>query len=230
MRRTVFLAATCLLLASCARQAEPIVQAPPPVVVAAPAPMPLPPAGATPNLVLPMRLADGRFDTPVRATSGPGTLWHLRAALNVAALGCRDAQEAQTVAQYNQLLATKKAALADADARLRGEYKARFGAGWQDAHDDAMTRVYNFFALPPVHREFCAAARIALAEAVATDPKALAAAAPALLTRIETPFQSFFAAYADYRQQLAQRQGPSAPQLTVASAVLTGSANVISPY
>ena len=43
------------------------------------------------------------------------TLWHVRVALNVAALGCRDADEAATVAAYNTLIRRQSAVLAAAN-------------------------------------------------------------------------------------------------------------------
>ena len=55
-------------------------------------PMPRPPAGAPATLVLPARLGDGSYATPNRALSPVAAVWHLRAALNVAALACGDGE------------------------------------------------------------------------------------------------------------------------------------------
>ena len=230
--RIALLLATTALLAGCASRPTPVALAPivpPPAIVAA---APAPPAGAAPNLTLPTRLGDGGWATPNRGISNAAATWHLRAALNVATLSCRDALEPQTVASYNTLLAAKRAELAQADERLRAEYRAGFGPAWQDAHDDAMTRVYNFFALPPVQAAFCAEARTVLAEVAAAPPEAFAAMAPAALARIEAPFTAFFDAYERYRLDratwLAARTA-TAPRLEVSAAVLSAGVGVAAP-
>lgn len=233
--RAALLLATTILLAGCAARPEPVAVAPiaPPPLVAAAA-MPVPPAGSSASLALPPRTADGGWATPNHGLTPAAAAWHLRAALNVAALGCRDAQEPQTVADYNALLAAKRAVLATADAAVRADYRARFGTGWQDAHDDAMTRVYNFWALPPVHAAFCAEARAVLAEAVAASPDTFAAMAPAALARVEAPFTAFFDGYGRYQVAMADwragRATASAPRLDVATAVLTSGTSVFSPH
>jgi hypothetical protein len=226
------LLATAMLLAGCALRPQPVALAPvvppPPVVAIA---MPTPPEGAAPNLVLPPRDAAG-WATPNRGLSPAAAAWHLRAALNVAALGCRDAQEAETIAHYNALLATKRTVLAEADAAVRTDYRARFAAGWQDAHDDAMTRLYNFFALPPVQAAFCTEARVVLAEAVLASPDAFVASAPFALARLEAPFTAFYDRYAGYRLALAEwRAGatPSVPRLEVTASILSGGTGVLAP-
>ena len=78
-------------LAGCASKPAPLAlqaSAPP-----APAlgPMPQPPAGAYAGMTIPARLADGSYPTPNQHLGYAATLWHLRVALNVAALGCRGA-------------------------------------------------------------------------------------------------------------------------------------------
>ena len=50
---------------------------------------PAPPSGASPNLHLPPRGSDGEFETPNRHLTSAEAIWHLRAALNVAALQCQ---------------------------------------------------------------------------------------------------------------------------------------------
>lgn len=227
--------AAALTLAACASRPEPVAVvvpvAPPPVV--ATLPMPQPPAGAAPNLALPARLADGGWATPNRDVSSAAAAWHVRSALNVAALGCRDAEEAATVAAYNALLRNNRAVLARVDADLRAEYRTRHGGAWQDAHDDRMTKVYNFFAQPPVHAAFCTTARAVLAEVSAMSPDAFVAAAPAALARLEAPFLAFYDAYAGYRDSLLRwqtaRAPAPAPHLTVAASVIGADTRVVSP-
>lgn len=180
---------------------------------------PKPPAGAAANLKLPTHNADGTYETPNHAISPAQAAWHLRSALNVAALGCRDAHEAETVAGYNQLLRTRTAVLAAADVAVRSDYQARFGAGWQDRHDAVMTRVYNFFAQPPAQAEFCAEAQAVLAEVLSAPEDRFVADAPAKLARLEAPFTAFYDAYGDYQVALARYQAGNSPRVVMATAV-----------
>ena len=96
---------------------------------------------------------------PNAGLSAAGTLWHLRGALNVAALKCGgDAPD-----RYNAALKTHARAFARAQARLQREYR-RGGGDWQDRFDDRQTQLYNHVAHPRGERAFCAAARPILAE------------------------------------------------------------------
>ncbi|MBS0478142.1 MAG: hypothetical protein JSR79_02445 [Proteobacteria bacterium] len=118
------------------------------------------------------------------------TLWHVRVALNVAALGCRDADEAATVAAYNSLIRRNTAVLAAANGAVDARYKAQYGAKWQDARERDMTKLYNFFAQPAAQAEFCATAKGALAQVGVIDPGALMAFAKTELPVLEAPFWS----------------------------------------
>jgi hypothetical protein len=153
------------------------------------------PKGAAAGFEPPAADGAGGYLTPNRGLSGEETTWHLRVALNVAALGCRGA----LVDGYNALLTTHKAALAATAAAVTMRYKARFGQGWQAQQDDAMTRLYNFWALPPAQAAFCTAARAVLAEAAAITPDALPGFAATALPRIEAPLIAFFADYDRWR-------------------------------
>lgn len=196
-------AALALALAGCAanRQAAAPV-APPPVV----ATMPVPPAGASAGYLLPPRGPDGRWLTPNASLSAAAAVWHLRSGLNVAALGCRDAGEGARVAAYNALLARHAAAFTAANRTLAAEYKAAGGATWRDAEDDAMTRLYNYWAQPPVQRDLCAAADAVLADAALLPADGLGGFAPAALARLEAPFLAFYDRYQGYRTALAAWQ------------------------
>ena len=72
---------------------------------------PTPPAGAAISFVPPAHDATG-YRTPNRALTPGEATWHLRVALNVAALGCRGPEEAATAAAYNALLKANEATLA----------------------------------------------------------------------------------------------------------------------
>lgn len=177
---------------------------------------PVAPAGAAPNQTIPAHDAQGRYATPNRDLSRDEASWHVRAALNVAALGCRDAAETETVAAYNRLLRTQRDSLAAADAGVKSTYHARHGAGWEDIHDRQMTRVYNFFAQPTAHDGFCATAREMLARAETVEPAGFADFAAEALPQLEAPFTDFYRSYETYRVAYAAWQRGDAP-VTMAS-------------
>ena len=123
---------------------------------------------------------------PPTINSGLGdeeALWHLRAALNVAALGCGQGPAgAGIVTRYNALLIERKAVLASAYAAERTRYGTEPGA--LDRH---MTQLYNFFADPVAQRGFCAVAADVSAEVATTAADALPAFADTALARLERP-------------------------------------------
>lgn len=178
---------------------------------------PAPPEGMAATFAVPSHDAVG-YVTPNRDLSPEEMVWHLRAALNVAALGCRGASEAQTVAAYNALLTKAKAELAATSEAVAARYRVKFGDAWQQRNDDAMTRLYNFFAQPSAHRDFCDAANAVLHEAEAVDPAALPVFAAAALPRLESPFLIAFAEYDLYRMKLAGWRLRHAPTIVIASA------------
>lgn len=176
------------------------------------------PAGAAPNQAIPPLGADGRYVTPNQGIGAEQTSWHVRAALNVAALGCRDAAERTTIAAYNRLIARNSAVLAAAASGVKARYRARFGAAWEPMHDRDMTRLYNFFAQPPAQQRFCAVARDVLAEAQTVRPADFPAFAAAALPRLEAPFTDFYRDYDRYRTAYAAwRGGAAAPAMAMAS-------------
>ena len=132
--------------------------------------------------------------TPARAMSSnfssAEAIWHVRGALNVAALGCRDAKDARTVSAYNGMLSARRATLAAADAQTKALYRIRFGGRWQNMHDTAMTKLYNFFAQPPAHDDFCRVARQVLYEEQWVPDAIFATFANDALARLEAPFYS----------------------------------------
>ncbi|MET4896882.1 hypothetical protein RN629_06845 [Sphingomonadaceae bacterium jetA1] len=210
-----------LSLAGCtARETAKV--APPPVMVPAPqvARAPLPP-GATPGMRIPALLPDGNYATPNRALTSAATIWHLRSALNVAALACRGADEGLIVTRYNTMLTTQKTALAAAEKRYSAEYQAQ-GGDWRDRYDDAMTRLYNFFSITPARKGFCAAADQVLADISAAPAQGFETVAAQRLDQLDAPFIAFFRAYD------AWRAGTMVPVRTVA-APLTVASNAVAP-
>lgn len=167
---------------------------------------PQPPMGAAPGLVIPAMGPDGRRITPNRDLGPREALWHVRMALNVAALSCRDPGTQAALQNYNRMLTTHNALLSATNAAIDADYRRRFGAQAVAVRDAQNTRTYNFFALPPVQPAFCRAAIDVGAEAVAMDATQLVAFAPTALARLERPFFAFFDAYADYQADAARWQ------------------------
>ncbi|MEG8038203.1 hypothetical protein QP166_02160 [Sphingomonas sp. LR60] len=153
------------------------------------------PARARAGMRIPARLPDGRWATPNVGLSPAGRIWHLRAALNVAVLACHGADQAVMVNEYNALLTTRKAELASAQAALQQEYRATRGTQWEDAFDDQMTRLYNFFAQDFAHAGFCSAARDALASIGSVPAAEISLFAAQRLPVLEAPFTDYFTAY-----------------------------------
>lgn len=175
---------------------------------------PTPPMGASPNLTVPPVGADGQYETPNRRLTPPETVWHLRAALNVAALGCRDNH---LVADYNAMLSRHAGALARANSGTETAYRVRYGARWESARDGDMTRTYNFFAQPPVQADFCPIAAAILSEIADMPADALPVYAQARLAQIEAPFLNFYARYAAYRVALNDWRDQGRPGIALAT-------------
>ena len=190
------------LLAGCAVRPKVVAVAPPPVPVAVvPTPRAMP-RGAYVGMQIPALMADGRYATPNRNLSADGAVWHLRAALNVAALACRGPDETSIIAGYNALIAQQKVVLNGAQTRLTAEYKAA-GGDWQDRYDDQMTRLYNFFSQSQARDAFCNAAAATLADSTTVTAADLPAFAAGRLAVLEKPFTDFYAAYDAWRAERA---------------------------
>lgn len=207
--RPPVVAALVLILAGCARHREPIALAPAPAPFVALAPA-FPPSVSTIN----------------RNLSPAATVWHLRVALNVAALACRGGAEMQIIADYNALLRSQKASLAAAQASLAAEYKRR-GGDWQDAQDDAMTRLYNFFSQAQARDAFCAAAADVLARTRTLAEPEVGGFAQAGLMVLDAPFARFAQPRPVPATMLTA--AASAPVYAVASAPAPASAPASAP-
>ena len=196
---------TALILAGCATQQ--VAKAPEKTPVSS---RPRAPYGASDNFVTPPLASDGRYATINHGIGEAETIWHLRAALNVAALGCRGAAEKSIIASYNTFLERHKKALATAYAAEKRDYRDRQAGGGARGFDAHMTRVYNFFAQPPAQAQFCREAAGVSVEAASVSRDGLQAFAQSALPRLEAPFTQFYRAYDDYRRALAAweaRQG-----------------------
>ena len=170
----VAVAAIAAVTACASRPKEVAVVTPPP----APAPVPV---YVTPPI------------SPInRGLSPAATVWHMRVALNVAALACRGTQEAAIVQRYNAMLAAHKTTLASAQTALSSQYRAS-GGDWQDRYDDSMTRLYNFFSQAQARDAFCTAAGATLVESERLAPGELQAFAAAVLPTLDAPFAEMLA-------------------------------------
>ncbi len=207
------------LVTACAGSLRVAAPAPALPLPIAPVAAPAPPDGAASGLTIPARLADGSYQTPNRAVSTAGAIWHLRAAFNVVALNCPDPT---LVPEYNRLLSTHRKALTEAHRALMAEY------GGNAMFDPAMTRLYNYFAQPPVLARFCATAAPLLHAAAALPSGEFAAFSGTALAQIDQPFTDFYARYDGYRADLAAWRAGSlaAPRLAYDSSVFTTTATV----
>ncbi|WP_375197297.1 hypothetical protein [Sphingobium sp.] len=89
---------------------------------------PLPPMGAVEDMSIPQVADDGSYLTPNRGVTANTALWHVRMALNVAALSCHGAYEPARI-QYNRMLHVHEAALREANAAVDRNYLAAYGTG-----------------------------------------------------------------------------------------------------
>lgn len=170
--------------------------------------------GAVEGMSIPEVDTSGQYLTPNRGVTANTALWHVRMALNVAALSCHGVNEPARV-QYNQILHVHKDVLREANAAVDRNYAAAYGSNGLPARELLNTVVYNFFALPPVTKSFCPVA-IEVGAKILTMPSGqLLAYAPEALTALEKPFQEFYEAYADYLRRLAEWQSRFGGTVTV---------------
>lgn len=227
MRTRLLLAIACgvALLGGCARKTPEVATvAPPPVLVPPPPPKPTPPRGAAPNLTIPVATPDGGYATLNRGLTTDAALWHLRAGLNVAVLQCNTGNPAG-VDSYNRMLKAHAARFTAAFKALETQYR-RGGGDWQDRFDDAMTRVYNYFAQPPVRDQFCATALPMLVQVADLPVGGVDGFAAAGIASLDQPFVDFYRAYDQYRVELAAWQAGQVPTLKVDPQILVASTDV----
>lgn len=194
-----------LAVAACAHAPRVATIAPPPIVALPAPPPPAMPAGGRPGMTIPPRLADGRFMTPNEGLNGAAAAWHLRTALNVAALACRGADESAIIAGYNAMLAARKGELQAAESAVSAQYRGSGSADWRNDYDNAMTRLYNYWSQDFARADFCRAAATALAEVPGVPAGGLAGYANTTLGALDRPFTEFYAAYAAWRDGQARQ-------------------------
>lgn len=197
--------ALVLGVAACAPPPPPRPAPPPPVIIApppAPMPMPTPPNSAAPTLTIPGLDAMGRRMTPNVDLGPEQSLWQLRIALNVAALNCRGPGEVALVADYTRFLNANRAANSRAERWVIADQGRRNGTNGIAARDALSTRLYNYFAQPPVLQDFCRTATGVMALAAAEPTATIMAFAQTRLPEVDRPFADFYGAYDRYRADL----------------------------
>lgn len=109
-----------------------------------------PVTGTEPELALNL---PGATATELRA----GLIWHLRVAMNIAALQCDFEPSLLTVSNYNATLAHHKSELSGAYNALEGYFQRTAGKGrvGQRALDRYNTTVYSSFSTVHAQRDFC---------------------------------------------------------------------------
>jgi hypothetical protein len=232
LKRKLILAGLLTTVAACAPKAPP--PPPPPPPPAPPAvvipPRPLPPGNASLTQILPPRLVDGSFRTANSGITGERAFWQMKIGLNVAAIGCRGAEEPTLVAAYNQIIKNHARTIVSTEKTVIAALNKEQGTKGNTARDRFSTQLFNYFAQPPAQRAFCAKAN-EIAQIVSTTPsKDVVAASVAHLAALDRPFTDFYTAYAQYQSDVAawdaqygQAYGPAAaqPAATVATVVTT---------
>lgn len=213
------------LLAGCGAKAPPPPPPPPPpkpIVVIVP-PRPLPPDHAPPGLNVPpigpngLRVSVNRDITPAQM------VWNLRSAYNVAALNCMGLGHGAILPNYRRFLKVNAAVLKKINARVDGEFKAKYGQYFVVPRESFMTEVYNHFALPPTMPEFCQAVLSMSHDGLTVKPAALEAFAQQRLPAIEAVFDAFYQRYDAYRMALADWNARYVPDVAVAAPAVPAS-------
>lgn len=205
-------------LAACAAPPPPpapIAVAPPPPPRVVIPPRPTPPAGAFATMAIPQMSAGGIRQTVNTGISEQQALWNVRSGLNVAALNCTRPEHAALVDNYRTFLKRHSRELASANRNLATEYRNKHGGSFRNYQDAYMTRVYNYFALPPVLPDFCNVALQLSGEVNQVPSGQLRVFAQTALPRMEQVFENFFSAYEKYRVDLAAwdaRYGTGGPR------------------
>jgi hypothetical protein len=185
-----------LTMSGCAKPPIPV-QPPLPIVTVTPPPPPMP-AGGYVGMKIPAKLEDGDYFTPNLNNTDQAAVWHLRNALNVAALGC-DLEGGGIVDAYNAWIKGHAAAIDRYYQAYVREWQEPGWIDWQRVYDDDQTRIYNFYAQPAMRAGFCAAARVEVAQVGQVADGDLPTFARAALLRLDRPFVDFYKAFDAWR-------------------------------
>ncbi|MBD59261.1 MAG: hypothetical protein CL808_03955 [Citromicrobium sp.] len=156
-------------------------------------------------MVVPQVAPDGVRQTINAYITPAQTTWNVRSALNVAALNCLSAEHTNILPNYQLFLDNFKKPLAKANDTVEAQFRERYGdrKTGRAEMDSYMTKVYNYFTLPPAKAEFCDAALEMSNEAVLVAPADLESFSARALARFEGVFEDFFRAFERYETNLA---------------------------
>ncbi|MGE3691568.1 MAG: hypothetical protein AB7F98_09325 [Novosphingobium sp.] len=165
-------------------------------------PRPVPPLGAPATIVVPPVGVNGKRVTTNAGLNPDQIVWNFRSALNVAALNCVQPRHAEVTSNYRTFLRTFATRLTTANRGVDTGFRARFGKGYVRQREAYLTKVYNFYALPPVRNNFCDAALIVSRESLGTTSAQLHNFAAANLPRLDQVFEEFYNSYVKYQTDL----------------------------
>ncbi|PHR16486.1 MAG: hypothetical protein COA41_15570 [Sphingopyxis sp.] len=149
-----------------------------------------------------MLRTDGLRETINRDLGPLETLWHVRAALNVAALSCTGPLYERLVDDYNAFISNNSASLRNANNAIIRKFQREVGAGYKTQHDIHQTQLYNYWSFSPLRRPFCDQAVQISQRAIVTKSDDLNAFAAQALPELEKPFTEFYLAYEEYERDL----------------------------
>lgn len=163
---------------------------------------PTPPFGASTTTIVPALRPDGLRQTINRDLGPLETLWHVRAALNVAALSCTAPQYERLVDDYNAFITNNKSFLRNANNAIIRKFRRDIGSGYKAAHDRHQTSLYNYWSFSPLRRPFCDQAVEVSQRAIITKSDEMNIFGAEALAQLEKPFVDFYAAYEQYEKDL----------------------------
>ena len=154
---------------------------------------------------------DGRRQSINNTTSPLQTVWNLRSAYNVAALGCLRAEHADILVGYKRFLKANKLGLVKANRAVDGDFRKRYGAAYIRPREAYMTQVYNYYAFPPTLPGFCDAALAMARESMTLKPAELTVFAARYVPLFDVVYENFYRSYDQYRADAAAWDAKYAP-------------------
>ncbi len=161
---------------------------------------PTPPFRASATTIVPPLRADGLRQTINRDIGPLQTLWHVRSALNVAALSCTGPLYNRITDDYNAFIKNNSSSLRRANNAIKAKFRRENSD--RKAHDRHMTSLYNYWSFSPIRRPFCDQAVQVSQRAIVTKSKDLNAFAAEALPELEKPFNDFYLAFEEYQRDL----------------------------
>jgi hypothetical protein len=190
-------------LPACTEQAPPQAALPPPPKPAPIPARPTPPFGASDSTLIPALTSTGVRQTVNANLNSAETTWNLRSGMNVAALNCLSSDHAPILQAYSAMLQKHKHQFAAANTSLETQFRKQHGSSYKRVRDSHMTRVYNYFAMPPARARMCDAALQVSQAYLAAPPADINHYAATALPQLEAAFEGFFREFEAYRSNVA---------------------------